>query len=90
MENAIKHGVRKLPEGGRIEVSSYEDENFYYVNVKDNGAGFDTAILTDKNHVGLRNIKGRIMAMCEGTLTITSEIGAGTTVQIQIPKEECK
>ena len=90
VENAIKHGVRKLPEGGRIEVSSYEDENSYYVNVKDNGAGFDTAILTDKNHVGLRNIKGRIMAMCEGTLTITSKIGAGTMVQIQIPKEECK
>lgn len=88
VENAIKHGVRKLPEGGKIGVTSYEDENYYYVNVKDNGAGFDTAILTDKNHVGLRNIKGRIMAMCEGTLT--SEIGAGTMVQIQIPKEDCK
>ena len=88
VENAIKHGVRKLPEGGKIEINSYEDKTYYYVNVKDNGAGFDIAILADRSHIGLRNIKERIRMMCRGTLTITSKTGEGTTVQIQIPKEE--
>lgn len=88
VENAIKHGVRKLPEGGKIEINSYENERYYYVNVKDNGVGFDTAILADRSHIGLRNIKERICVMCRGTLTITSKTAEGTTVQIQIPKEE--
>ena len=88
VENAIKHGVRKLPEGGKIEINCYEDEMYYYVNVKDNGAGFDTATLADRSHIGLRNIKERIRMMCRGTLTITSKTGEGTTVQIRIPKGE--
>lgn len=89
VENAIKHGLMKLPEGGSVKVVSFEDEEHYFISVEDNGVGFDTGLLIDeREHVGLRNIRGRLEAMVNGTLEIESTIGVGTKVLIKIPKEE--
>lgn len=88
VENAIKHGLMKLSKGGTIRVVSYETEESYCVMVEDDGAGFDTTVLLDdRNHVGIRNIRGRLKAMVNGKLEIESTIGAGTKVLITIPKE---
>lgn len=87
VENAIKHGLMKLPEGGTVKISSFETDTHYCVSVEDNGAGFDTSILLDeRKHIGLRNIRGRVEAMCGGTLTVESTPGVGTKVVISIPK----
>ena len=87
VENAIKHGLMKLPEGGTVTVSSYETDTHYFVSVEDNGAGFEPSILLDeRKHIGLRNIRGRVEAMCGGTLTVESTPGVGTKVVISIPK----
>ena len=91
VENAIKHGLMKLPKGGTIRVVSYETDIAYCVSVEDNGAGFDTTVLLDeRKHVGLRNIRGRLAAMVNGTLEIESTLGVGTKVLITIPKEASK
>ena len=88
VENAIKHGLMKLQKGGTIRVVSYETDTHYCVLVEDNGAGFDTDVLLDeRKHVGIRNIRGRLKAMVNGTLEIKSTEGVGTTVLIKIPKE---
>lgn len=88
VENAIKHGLMKLPEGGTVTVSTYETDTHYCVRVVDTGAGFDPATLRqDDRHVGLRNIRTRLETMCGGTLTVQSTPGLGTTVTIQIPRE---
>ena len=88
VENAIKHGLMKLSKGGTIRVVSYETESHYCVSVEDDGVGFDTDVLLDeRKHVGIRNIRGRLKAMVNGTLEIESRIGIGTTVLIKIPKE---
>ena len=88
IENAIKHGLMKLPKGGSVHVKSYETESHFCVLVEDDGAGFDTSILYDeRKHIGLRNIRGRLEAMVSGTLEIESRIGVGTKVLIKIPKE---
>ena len=88
VENAIKHGLMKLPHGGSIFVSSWETPSHYCVSVEDNGAGFDPGILSDdRKHIGLRNIRERLEAMVGGTLNIESTPGKGTKVQISIPKE---
>lgn len=87
IENSIKHGLMKLSKGGIVRVSSYETDTHYCVSVEDNGAGFDTAILLDeRKHIGLRNIRGRVEAMCSGTLTVESTPGIGTKVVISIPR----
>ena len=88
VENAIKHGLMKLPKGGSIRVVSYETDTDYCIYVIDDGVGFDTnALLDDRKHVGLRNIRERLKAMVNGNLEIESTVGVGTKVKITIPKE---
>ena len=91
VENAIKHGLMKLSKGGTIKVVSYETDESYCVTVNDDGVGFDTNILLDeRKHVGIRNIRGRLKAMVNGTLEIESTINVGTKVLITIPKGDEK
>ena len=91
VENAIKHGLMKLSNGGTIKVVSYETDDNYCVTVEDDGVGFDTNVLLDEGkHVGIRNIRGRLKAMVNGTLEIESKIGVGTKVLITIPKGDEK
>ena len=88
VENAIKHGLMKLQNGGMIHVATYETDTEYCISVEDDGVGFDTrALLDDRKHVGLRNIRERLKVMVNGTLEIESTIGVGTKVVVKIPKE---
>ena len=91
VENAIKHGLMKLPRGGTIKVVSYETDTDYCVSVEDDGVGFDTNVLIDeRKHVGLRNIRERLKVMVNGKLEIESTVGVGTKVMVIIPKEAKK
>ncbi|MBR5489639.1 MAG: histidine kinase, partial [Oscillospiraceae bacterium] len=88
VENAIKHGLMRLESGGTVLIHSYETPNYFCVEVKDDGVGFDPkAPIEEKKHVGLRNIRGRLKAMVNGELIIESKIGEGTKALIMIPKE---
>ena len=88
VENAIKHGLMKLPKGGTIRVVSYETDTHYCVSVEDDGAGFDTSeLLDERKHVGIRNIRGRLKAMVNGELILESKPEGGTRAVIMIPKE---
>ena len=48
---------------------------------------YTDAKIDEKNHVGLRNIRGRLNAMVNGDLIVESKPGAGTKAVIMIPKE---
>lgn len=88
VENAIKHGLMKLPKGGTIRVVSYETDTDYCISIVDDGVGFDTSVLVDeRKHVGLRNIRERLKVMVNGKLDIESTVGVGTKVLVTIPKE---
>ena len=88
VENAIKHGLMKLQKGGTIHVTTYETDTEYCISVEDDGVGFDTnALLDDRKHLGLRNIRERLKVMVNGTLEIESTVGVGTKVVVRIPKE---
>jgi sensor histidine kinase YesM len=88
VENAIKHGLMKLPRGGTIRVLAYETDTDYCVSVEDDGVGFEVgALLDDRSHVGLRNIRERLKVMVRGRLDIESTVGVGTKVLVTIPKE---
>ena len=91
VENAIKHGLMGLEFGGTVKISTYETKTAFCVAVTDDGVGFEDSVFSDgQPHVGIRNIRARIDAMCGGTLDIMSEPGKGTTAVITIPKEEAK
>ena len=86
VENAVKHGILKRESGGTVKVKIYETDSSYFISVKDNGVGFDVAELDRENHIGLRNIKSRLEAMCGGILHIESIVGVGTKITVEIPK----
>lgn len=89
VENAIKHGLMGLESGGSVTVSVYETDEDYCVKVSDNGVGFDATTKSDgKQHIGIKNIRERLKAICGGRLTVDSTLGKGTTAVIYIPKEE--
>ena len=87
VENAIKHGILRREEGGSVKINIFETDSSYFVSVQDNGVGFDVAELERNNHIGLRNIRGRLEAMCNGKLHIESIIDVGTKITVEIPKE---
>ena len=86
VENAVKHGITKKAEGGTIKISTYSNDTHYIVEIIDDGIGFDYE--SAEMHVGIENVRGRIMAMCKGELSIKSTVGVGTRVTIEIPKNK--
>lgn len=93
VENAIKHGITKNPNGGTVVLSTYEDANNYYVKVNDDGVGFDASDYNKndgKSHVGIDITKKRLKSMLDAEMTIDSIIGNGTTITVKLPKEKNK
>jgi len=91
VENAIRHGVR-IRENGLIRISTEKADGYHKIIIWDNGKGFDTASIEQKDglHIGIRNVRERLQRMCGGTMEITSTPGEGTTVLICIPEEAKK
>ena len=90
VENAVKHGVGMKDEGGTVKISTKETETAFEIIISDDGVGFDTNAPKKedgRSHVGMENTKKRLKDMCDGEISITSEVGKGTTAVITIPKK---
>lgn len=91
VENAIRHGVRGR-KNGWVSVSVYREGDFHVISIRDNGKGFDVDRMIDDtlngDHIGVKNVRDRIVDMTHGTFTIESEIGEGTSVTIRIPQRD--
>ena len=90
VENAVRHGVRENEDGrGTVTISTREFSDYLEVSVMDDGPGFDPeAVPADGYpHIGLQNVRERLMQVCGGTLKIESAIGYGTTATIILPKK---
>ena len=90
VENAIKHGTSKKKGVSTLCISTRETDTHYEIEIRDTGVGFDTAQYAsdEQKHIGIRNVRQRLAHLCDGTLTIESVIGEGTTALIKIPKKE--
>lgn len=87
IENAVKHGVCRKPEGGSVWLRTLETDEKYEIIIKDDGIGFDVKILENKNDGGIYNVRFQLEHMLGGTLSIGSTEGSGTVVHISIPKK---
>lgn len=87
VENAVKHGMRK---GKQLTVTirTYSDVNNYYVEINDDGRGFDVNAFENdgKSHIGIKNVQQRLKMMCGGELMVNSVPDQGTDAVIKIPK----
>ena len=88
-ENAVKHGITKSPNGGKLIIRTVEDYDNFYIYVIDNGVGFDPEkerIYDGRSHIGIDNVRLRIEKRVNGKLELVSSKGKGTTAVITIPK----
>ena len=86
VENAIRHGLEPLPEGGRITISARQiDDNKarFTVSVADTGVGLGGSI---GNGVGLNNIRDqlRLRYADQARLTLVARQGRRSTCQHRV------
>jgi two-component system, NarL family, sensor kinase len=81
LQNIIKHS-----EATKVEVSFHYEKKHLAITIADNGKGFDTTSLDQKDGLGLRNIMNRAK-LAGGSATISSMPGQGTTITIHSPYE---
>jgi sensor histidine kinase YesM len=84
VENAIKHGLENLQQGGRIEVNAALVEGFLVVSVADTGQGLSPS---GSLGVGLGNIRERLAALYGKTakLLLEENLPQGVVARILLP-----
>jgi len=89
VENAIKHGIRQRLDGkGKVTIHVYDTETKHIILVEDNGVGFDKRerkVNDGHVHIGVDSIIRRFEYYLGGKVSVESEIGKGTIVEISVP-----
>jgi sensor histidine kinase YesM len=92
VENAVRHGISKKPEGGTVTVQMIQECRNICVNIKDDGVGIGSdklaIILSHQaiaHGVGLLNIHNRLLKLYGKGLEISSEPG-NTCIKLLIPE----
>ena len=88
VENAIKHGLSPLPEGGRIEIRALPQAGGgVTVEVADNGQGFGTA--SGGAGVGLANTRARLAARFGDAAALELEAAQprGVVARVRLPAQ---
>jgi signal transduction histidine kinase len=86
VENAIKHGLGSLPQGGTITIRAAHSAERLRVSVIDDGIGFPKGFGAG---VGLANTRARLTALYgdEGRLSLDANPQGGVIAQIELPCE---
>ncbi len=79
VNNLIKHS-----EANEGNVSVMEYSKNLYVEIEDNGKGFDTSKKIESSGIGIHQIEARIKMM-QGEFNIYSEINQGTKIEFKVP-----
>lgn len=76
--------VSRHSSANKVEVNLKKDGGNLFMEIKDDGKGFDVSEIGKRNSFGLIGIRERVKIM-GGTFEILSQQGSGTTVTIKIP-----
>jgi signal transduction histidine kinase len=84
VENAIKHGLSPLREGGRIDVRAWRTSSQLHVEVADTGGGFAKS---SGGGVGLANIRSRLQTQfgTHASLTLRLREPRGVSATVVLP-----
>lgn len=103
-DNLITNAITYSPDHSTVIIDVYQQDSIIYLTISDNGSGipaddlpyiFDRFYRVDKarnsdsgnNGLGLAIVK-RIVELHNGQIQVTSEIGTGTTFEINFPALE--
>jgi two-component system, LytTR family, sensor kinase len=91
VENAIKHGLAEMVEGGLIMIRSWRNGHRIEIEVADNGRGMSGShrSIPDGHGIGLRNLEQRCSSLYGTSFSLEFEPspGEGTTVRLTLPLE---
>ena len=98
--NLLDNAFKFTPEGGKVILNAYKDENTVVLEVKDNGIGIleeELPRITEKfykgknskSHSGIGlSICDEIVKLHDGTMEIASIVNEGTLVRVKLPLRE--
>jgi sensor histidine kinase YesM len=87
VENAVRHGIAKQTEPGRITIRARQQSNRLIMQVEDNGPGLKPTSNGSVSGIGLTNTRARL-EQCYGddfSFQIVNSNGRGVTVTVNIP-----
>jgi sensor histidine kinase YesM len=84
VENAIKHGLSPLPEGGKVRIRAREDGGYVCICVADTGQGFQASL---GSGVGLANVRARLSVLHADAASLSLSQGTphGITATVVVP-----
>jgi two-component system, LytTR family, sensor kinase len=104
VENAVKHGIQPALNGGAIRVTARQVAEVprhglnghthaqLSLEISDTGVGVSAETLKTgrREGIGLANVEHRLQCLygCRASLTIATEPGAGTTVELRLPLDD--
>jgi len=98
--NLLTNAIQATPPGGRITVTTSRTNGRAEVTVADTGSGiapdrlaaiFDDFVTTKKNGLGLGlAVSKRIVEQMDGTITVASELGRGTSFTLGFPASDTR
>ena len=89
VENAIRHGIAKQQDAGRLIVSARRVRDMLEIAVTDDGVGVDEEGVGVEGH-GIENTRERLRALYgdEASLVVTRRTEGGTIATLNIPYRE--
>jgi len=87
VENAVRHGIAPLPQGGTLRLAASVADDVLHLEVADDGAGVDAAVAAADDGVGLQVVRQRLTARFgdAARLDITSAPNEGLRAHITMP-----
>jgi signal transduction histidine kinase len=84
-ENAIKHGLNPLPQGGSVRISACDENGRLVVSVADTGQGF---VRTAGGGTGLANLRARLAGLygTEAALSMAHNAPQGVIATVVLPR----
>ena len=89
VENAIRHGIARHPDAGRLIVAARRTGDLLELSVTDDGVGIDAKVGIPKGH-GIENTRERLRALYgeSASLVIVRRTEGGTIATLRVPYRE--
>ena len=87
VENAVKHGIEPLEEGGCIEIKAERSNQELVLTITDTGVGASSTLASSGTGVGIANVQSRLSALFgdDASLNLTENEPRGLIATLRVP-----